>query len=187
MKSITKALAKGSLATVAAGAVAVSSAAPANAQDRYRDYDDDGISAGEVIAGAVVLGGIAAILSSGNRDRYRDDYRYNDRRGSNYYGNRGYNGYGARAAVDQCVRAAEQQAQRYTGARAEVYEVRDIDRERDGFEVKGRIAVQDRWGGGRYGDYRRGYRNSGWDEGTFNCDVRRGRIVDLDFGGIRGL
>ena len=198
MNTINKALAKGSLATIAAGAMAVSSAAPASAQDRYRDYDrDDGISAGEVIAGAVVLGGLAAILSSGNRDRYYDDYRYGDRRGTygdyryrdrdRYRGDRYDRGYSSRAAVEQCVRAAEQQAQRYTGSRAEVYEIRDIDRERNGFEVKGRIAVQDRWGGGRYGNYRRGYRNSGWDEGRFECDVRYGRITDLDFSGIRGL
>ncbi len=191
MKSITKALAKGTLGTVAAGAMAVASASPAMADDhRYRDRDRDGISAGEVIAGAVVLGGLAAILSSGNNDRY-DRYDRYDRRG--YRGDyRG--GYGnGRRAVEQCVRAAERTAQRYTGSRAEVYEIRDVDRERRGFEVKGRIAVRDdfgyrdRRGWGRRGDYRRGYRNDGWDEGRFTCDIRRGRVVDIDFKGIRGL
>ena len=85
------------------------------------------------------------------------------------------------------MRAAEQQARRYTGRDAEVYEIRDIDRERYGFEVKGRIAVQDGYYRGRRDAYRRNYRNSGWDEGKFSCDVRNGRIVDLDFSGIRNL
>lgn len=194
MKSITKALAKGTLGTVAAGAMAVASATPAMADDnRYRDRDR-GISAGEVIAGAVVLGGLAAILSSGN-DRYDRDYRYDrrdyrgDYRGS-YRGGYANNG---RYAVEQCVREVERYAQRRTGSRAEVYEIRDVDRERRGFEVEGRIAVRDgyryrdqRRGWGR-GDYRRGYRNDGWDEGRFSCDIRRGRVVDIDIDGIRGL
>lgn len=189
MKSITKALAKGTLGTVAAGAMAVASASPAVAQDRHH-RDRDGISAGEVIAGAVVLGGLAAILASRNNDRYDRDYRY-DRR--DYRGDyrSGYGHYGARDAVEQCVRAAERRAQRRTGSRAEVYEIRDVDRERRGWEVKGRIAVREDYrdyhrGWGR-ADYRRGYRNDGWDEGRFTCDVRGGRVVDLDFHGIRGL
>lgn len=189
MKSITKALAKGTLGTVAAGAMAVASASPAMADDRY-DRDRDGISAGEVIAGAVVLGGLAAILSSGDNDRY-DRYDRYDRRGYRGDYRRGYANNG-RYAVEQCVREVERYAQRRTGSRAEVYEIRDVDRERRGYEVKGRIAVRDdyryrdRRGWGR-GDYRRGYRNDGWDEGRFECDIRRGRVVDLDVDGIRGL
>ncbi|GAA5051932.1 hypothetical protein GCM10023208_12300 [Erythrobacter westpacificensis] len=190
MKSITKALAKGTLGTVAAGAMAVASASPAMADDhRYRDRDRGGISAGEVIAGAVVLGGLAAILSSRNNDRYDRDYRYDrrDYRGS-YRG--GYDN--GRYAVEQCVREVERYAQRRTGSRAEVYEIRDVDRERRGYEVEGRIAVRDdyryrdRRGWGR-NDYRRGYRNDGWDEGRFSCDIRRGRVTDIDIDGIRGL
>ncbi|KLI63562.1 hypothetical protein [Aurantiacibacter marinus] len=194
MKSITKAFAKGTFATVAAGAMAVTAVSPAAAQDRYRDRHDDGISAGEVIAGAVILGGLAAILSSGNNDRYDDrDRRYRDRdyRGDNYRhnrrDNRGYANNGRRA-VEACVRAAERTAQRYTGSSAEVYEIRDVDRERHGFEVKGRIAVRDNYRSrGHRGDYRRGYRNDGWDEGRFECEFRNGRVVDIDFRGIRGL
>ena len=186
MKSITKALAKGTLGTVAAGAMVMGMATPAAAQ-HHRDRDRGGISAGEVIAGAVVLGGLAAILSSGNNDRY-DRYDRRDYRGS-YRG--GYDN--GRYAVEQCVREVERYAQRRTGSRAEVYEIRDVDRERRGFEVDGRIAVRDnrgyrndRRGWGR-GDYRRGYRNDGWDEGRFSCDIRNGRVVDIDIDGIRGL
>ena len=197
MKSITKALAKGTLGTVAAGAMVMGVASPAAAQDRHRDRDRDGISAGEVIAGAVILGGLAAIIASSDNDRHDRDYRgyrgdYRDGYRGDYRGDyRG--GYGnSRDAVEMCVRAAERRAQRRLGARAEVYEIRDVDRERRGYEVEGRIAVRDRYrdrdrrGWGR-NDYRRGDRNSGWDEGRFSCDVRNGRVVDLDFRGIRGL
>lgn len=188
MKSITKALAKGTLGTVAAGAMAMASASPAMADDhRYRDRDRDGISAGEVIAGAVILGGLAAILASGNNDRYDRDDRRNY--GGDYRG--GYTN--SRTAVEQCVRAAERTAQRHTGSNAEVYEIRDVDRERRGYEVEGRIAVREYrdqrrgWGNRGRGDYRRGYRNEGWDEGRFKCEIRGNRVVDLDFSGIRGL
>lgn len=201
MKTLTKALAKGTLATVAAGAMALSAASPAAAQDRYRDRDDDGISAGEVIAGAVILGGLAAIIASSDNDRddyryrdrrHRNDYRYRDQRRGDYRDYRnGYDGYGrhsSRRAVEQCIAAAERTARRYTGSRAEVYEIRDVDRERRGYEVKGRIAVRDNYRGRGYrGDYRRGGRNNGWDEGRFECDYRNGRVVDIDFRGIRGL
>ncbi|RPF70702.1 hypothetical protein [Aurantiacibacter spongiae] len=199
MKTFSKALGKGTMASLAAGAMALASASPAAAQGRYDRYDrdHDGISAGEVIAGAVILGGLAAILSSGNNDRYDRDYRYGTR--GYGYDRGGYNQYGSRQAVEQCVRTAEAEAQRYLGTRAEVYEIRDVDRERNGYEVKGRIAVQEGYGRydrrdryGRYdrrgyGNYRRGYNNRGWDEGRFECDVRYGRITDLDFSGIRGL
>ena len=177
---------KAIVGTLAAGAMAVGSATPAAAQDYRYDRDDDGIGAGEIIAGAVVLGGLAAILGSGNRDRYYDrDYRYNDSRyrDRNYRYNNTYNRRGnSRQAVDQCVRTAEREARRYGGTQAEVYEIRDIDRKRDGYKVKGRIAVRD-----GYGSYRRGYRNAGWDEGKFTCEVRYGRVADLDFSGIRRL
>lgn len=198
MKTMTKTLAKGTFATVAAGAMALTAASPAAAQDRYRDRDNDGISAGEVIAGAVILGGLAAIIaSSDDDDRYdRRDRRYRDRdyRGDNYRSNRNYRNNrdyarnNGRRAVEACVAAAERTAQRYTGSRAEVYEIRDVDRERRGFEVKGRIAVRDNYRGRGYrNDYRRGSRNNGWDEGRFECDFRNGRVVDIDFSGIRGL
>lgn len=193
MKTISRAL----VGTIAAGAMAMASAAPASAQDRNRHRDrGDGISAGEVIAGAVILGGIAAVIASSgnNRDRYDDrDYRYDDR---DYRGGRddrhgyddGYGGYNARVAVDECVRAAERQAQRHSGANAEVYEVFDIERSRRGFEVSGRIAVRNDYRGrGWGGDYRRGYRNNGWDEGRFTCEWRHGRVDDIDYSGLRNL
>ncbi|HEV7232969.1 MAG TPA: hypothetical protein VGN36_01905, partial [Sphingorhabdus sp.] len=124
MKFLTKSL----LGAGAAAAALVTVAAPAQAQryDRY-DRDRDGISAGEVIAGAVVLGGLAAVIASADNDRYD---RYDDR-----YDRRGYNGYsyynrngGSRQAINQCVRQVEGWAGRYS--RSDVTQIRDIDRTR---------------------------------------------------------
>jgi hypothetical protein len=176
MKILTKTL----VGTVAAGAMALTSAAPAFARDRDRD---NGISTGEVIAGAVILGGIAAILSSsGNKDRnYRDrNYRGYDNdynRGydrNNRYNNNGYNNGNGRRAIERCVRAAERDARRGGYRYANVTQIRDVDNTRYGWRVKGRIEVQGA----------RGYRG---DSGKFTCDLSRGRVVDLDFRGIRGL
>jgi len=194
MKTFSKAL----VGTVAAGAMAVTAVAPAQAQSRdYRDRD--GISAGEIIAGALVIGGIAAIASAAGRDN-----RYDDRYDRDYRGDYDRQGYGwaygnPRSAVEQCVYAAERTANRYSyRGRADVTDIRDVDRTRYGFKVKGRIAVNTmgrdwRRGDARYGrgwdnDYR-GWndRYAGYDAGKFTCEVRNGRVVDIDFSGIRGL
>lgn len=187
MKTITKAL----VGTVAAGAMTVTAVAPAAAQSRDH-RDRDGISAGEIIAGALVIGGIAAIASASSRDsRYDRDYR--DGRGyGNYYGN-------PRSAVEQCVNAAERNANRHSwGGRADVTDIRDVDRTRYGYKVKGRIAVNQMGRDWRRGDqrYGRGWDNdyrgwndryAGYDAGKFTCEVRNGRVVDVDYSGIRGL
>jgi hypothetical protein len=200
MKNLSKAL----VGTIAAGAMAITSASPAFAGDR--DRDRGGISAGDVIAGALVIGGIAAIASASSRnDRRYDDGRYNDYRQGDYrYDRAGYegrDGYGyrdnPRAAVEQCVRAAERFAsQRY--GRADVTDIRQIRDTRYGLEVKGRIAVKTQnrdwrrgdsnYGQGWGGDYR-GYNSNhrGYDSGSFSCKIERGRVVDLDIDGIRGL
>jgi hypothetical protein len=167
MKTISNAFAKGTLATVAAGAMALASASPAMAQDRYRDRDG-GISAGEIIAGALVIGGIAAVASSIGKDRnYRGTYGepyYN----GNYNSRYGYNNYGnPRQAVEQCVRAAQRGAY---GAR--VTDIRDVDRKN--------------YGGGWGRDYNYRYSGRNYDQGRFTCDVQGNRVVGLDYSGLRG-
>ena len=184
MKTISKAL----VGTVAAGAMAMASATPAMARDRDRD---DGISAGEIIAGALIIGGIAAVAASIGNDR---DDRYRGRTyGDPYYGNNrydnryGYNRYGnPRQAVQQCVNAAQRTANRYSYGRARVTDIRDVDRRRDGYRVKGTIVVNERNRGWRR-DYNYRSRGRDYDTGRFTCDVRYGRVVDIDFSGIRGL
>jgi hypothetical protein len=168
--------AKTLVGTVAAGSLAVS-AAPAMARD-----GNGGIGAGEVIAGALVIGGIAAVAAAAsNNDRgqynYSSRYRYDDRR----YNDRGYRGTrnrgyrdNPRLAVEQCVRAVERSASRY--GRADVTQIRKVKRTGKGFDVKGSVVVNDRYRG------RRGY-----DSGRFDCNYNYGRVVDVDFSGIRGL
>ena len=179
MKSITKAL----FGTVAVGAMAVATATPAIANDnRHRDR---GIDTGDVLTGALIIGGIAAVAAIAGDDDDRRDRRYRDRdyRGDRYdrRDRRNARRGNADRAVERCVRAAERRAQRWSGGRAEVTQIRDVDRERRGWEVKGRISVQDyRYNG-------RNRRNGGWDDGRFTCDIRDGRVVDIDFSGIRSL
>ena len=172
--AIKTTLTKAAIGAATAGAMLMS-AAPAAARDRY---DRDGISAGEIIAGAVVIGGLAAILSSGNNDRYdRYDDRYRSRYDDPRYGyGYEYNRYGnSRSAVSQCVNSVERGSSRY--GRTDVTEVTSIDRKRDGYNVKGRVIVRDgygnRWGRGGY-----------YDKGKFNCYVRYDRVQDIRFSGL---
>lgn len=189
----------------AAGAMALSTVSPAMARDH------GGIDAGDVIAGALVIGGIAAIAAAASRDNDYDrdygraGYRYDDRSGYGYGYDHGYGdsryydrGYrqNPRQAVEQCVRAAERNAARYSYGSPDVTDIRSVRETRYGFEVRGRIAVNERgWrdGDSRYGrgwdgDYR-GWRNDlrGYDSGSFTCRTDRGRVVDLDYSGLRGL
>lgn len=166
-------LPKAAIGLAAAGAMALT-ASPAAARDRYHHRDDDGISAGEIIAGAVVIGGLAALLSS-KRDRYDYDDRYRDRYDGRYgYDQRRYGG--SRAAVNRCVRAVERNSRRY--GRTDVTQITDVDRKKGGYRVKGRVVVRDGYNG-RWG------RNGYYDRGKFKCDVRYGRVQDIDFSGLR--
>jgi hypothetical protein len=192
MKILTKSL----LSAGAAAAALVSVAAPAQARGR----DNDGITAGEVIAGAVILGGIAAVISSADKDRDRgydngrydnrnDGYGYddNDRRGRGHGGRHGGGrddyGYdrqhGSRSAVNQCVTAVENWASRYS--RADVTQINNIDRTRNGYRVTGNLVVKDGYRG--RSRYDRGY-DRGYDKGRFTCYVERGRVIDVDYRGL---
>jgi hypothetical protein len=192
MKFLTKSL----LGAGAAAAALVSVSAPAQARDRY-DRDRDGISAGEVIAGAVVLGGLAAVIASADNDR-DDRYGYGYDRSRYDYDRAGY-GYsnrhgGSRAAVNQCVNNVERWAGRYS--RSDVTQIRDIERTRFGYRVKGNVVVRDGWRGRHSGydgynrydrDDRHGYGDGygrGYDKGRFTCYVERGRVIDIDYSGL---
>lgn len=208
-----KTLAKAVIGSTAIGAMALASATPAMA----RDYDDrDGIGIGDIVAGAVILGGIAAVTGAiGGRDRdddyyrndryrdyrdgrygdYRDD-RYGDYRDDRYRSDRYRNDYrngSPRRAVEQCVSAAERDVRRYGVRNGDVTDIRKVDRKNGGYRVEGRIAVDTGYRGSRYGrgwdnDYR-GWndRMGGWDSGKFTCDIRDGRVTDIRYSGIRDL
>ena len=200
MKILTKSL----LSAGAAAAALVSVAAPAQARGR----DNDGISAGEVIAGAVILGGIAAVISASDNDRRSDDRRYDDGRGyddgrnnddryddrDGRYDNHDRRGRGhgrgnedyrynsqhnSRAAVNQCVTAVEQWASRYS--RADVTQINNIDRTRNGYRVTGNLVVKDGYRGRNRND--RGY-DRGYDKGRFTCYIERGQVIDVDYRGL---
>ena len=182
MTKTTKAFAKGGIATAAVGAMALAGATPAYASHR----DRDGISTGDIIAGAVILGGIAAIASATSKDRYRgydDRYRYRD----------SYRGGGSpRSAVERCVNAVERDARRSGYRYADVTQIRDVDSTRRGWRVEGRLVVDgNRYRGDRYGRYDRydrydrNYNRA--DSGKFTCYIERGRVADIDYRGIRRL
>lgn len=219
MTMMTKAL----LGAGAAAAALVSTTSPVMARDYYGR--GDGINVGDIIAGAVVLGGIAAVAGSiGNNhnrgysygypsdgyntnDRYRsnDGYRYNDRyRTNDRYGyddsndRYGYRNGNPRQAVEQCIATAESEANRASYGRADVTDIRSVDRNSRGYTVRGRIAVNSQNGGWRNGDSNygsgwngdyRGWNSNlrGYDSGSFKCKVEYGRVVDIDFDGVRGL
>ena len=192
MKTVSKAL----LGTIAAGAMVAASATPALAEHR----DRNGVSVGDVIAGALIIGGIAAVASAASRNNggYRDNrnydngnYGYNragygnnggyyDNNGG-YYGNNGGN-YGnnydryaqyrsnPRQAVERCIAAAERYASS-RGLRADVTDIREVKDTRYGFQVKGRIAVHGNNDGWNRGDSNYG---QGWggDYRGYNDRVR---------------
>ncbi|MEQ1547196.1 MAG: hypothetical protein ABL918_00945 [Chakrabartia sp.] len=176
------------------GAATLAASMPAYADSRHRG--NDRIDAGDVIAGALIIGGIAAIASAGSNNRGRYNDRYDDRR---YSGNDGYynndgngyyqNGYGSRPAVDQCVRAAQRDADRY--GRARITDVTSINRIRGGYEIRGRLVVEQRGYGRRGHDNWNQYGNSydryndGYDKGRFSCVTRHGQVADLRIGGLR--
>lgn len=175
-------LTKSILAAGAAAVALVGLTAPAQARGYY---NDDHIDAGDVIAGALIIGGLAAILSSGSNDRnrgYYDDYRDGNRgsRGYSY----DYQRYGGRQAVDQCVRYVEGQGGRY--GRINVTEITDIDRKSYGYKIEGKLVVQDQYRDyDRYNRYDRNY-GRGYDEGRFNCYVEQGRVTNVEFRGLNG-
>ena len=183
-----KYLSKATLAIAAAATAIAATPAQAGRFDRH-----DGIDTGDVIAGALIIGGIAAVAVAASKGRdSRYDARYDDRydRGGDYarggydYSDRRFN---SRDAVDQCVRAAQRQASRY--GRARVTDVTTIDRVRGGYEVRGRLVVEERgyrrgrddWDryGNRYDRY-----NDGYDKGKFSCFARYDGVADLRLSGL---
>ncbi|MBD3730777.1 MAG: hypothetical protein IE933_13840 [Sphingomonadales bacterium] len=184
MNTVIKAL----VGTAAAGAMAVTAVSPAMARDR--DRHGDGIDAGDIIAGALIIGGIAAVASAASKDRgYNGGGYYDGGYDRDYYRSSRYDrGYGdnPRQAVEQCVNAVSRDANRYSRGRARVTDIRDVDRKRGGFRVKGTLVVNERNRGWNrdYGYSRGGY---DYDSGRFTCDIRYGRVVNIDYSGIRGL
>lgn len=166
------------MAGAATAAMLVTSTSPAFARhDNYgygngygygHGYDGDGwhrrhrhrdrVDAGDVIAGAAIVGILAAVLSSSakkKREREKGQYGYPEQRG---------NINSEDAAVDACVIAAESQF----GDRASVRDINDVDRTADGWDVEGVVQKRGNWRDNRSLEQRR-----------FTCSVRYGAIDNV--------
>lgn len=108
---------------------AESVAAERHRHRRWR-HRDNGIDAGDVIAGAVIIGGIAALAGAfdNDRDEPRDDYRYPDPN---------YRSDGLDRAAEMCVAEIERDVR--------VASVDGVDRTADGWRVNGAL-----YDGGRF-------------------------------------
>lgn len=172
-----------------AAAAVMSLASPALAGDRYYDrYRRDRVDVGDVVVGALVLGGIAAAADAVSDRRYggrydsRYDRGYDSRYGRPTYNYNSYRGVGSeRAAVDACAYAAEREARQYRYGQGRVYDITDVDRDDGYYRVRGLIRVDS----GR--DYRSDRdwddRNERYDERgervAFTCTARGGRVYDV--------
>ena len=164
-------------AAVAIAAVLSLTATPALARGHwghYRHHRGGGIDAGDVFAGLLVIGGIAAIASAASksgrdsREARDEDYRYpqaepraqedsyyvppaGDPEADDTYGSRSGDINGA---VEDCVAEIERGDRR-------VDSVESVNREGEGWRVQGRS-----------------------DRGDFTCTVDRdGRVRDVNVGG----
>jgi hypothetical protein len=122
-----------------------------NSWNGQRHHRNRGVSAGDVIAGVAVIGILAAIASAASKSKTRNG-DYNDR----YRGNINSEDQ----AADACAAGAEQRF----GNGARVTGIDQVNRTRDGYEVRGTIETRD-------------YRNS--DTQRFTCQIRYGDISDV--------
>lgn len=124
---------------------------------RHHRHRNRGIDTGDVIAGVVVLGALAAIIGS-SRSRDRDRDRYEERREQVRHDrrdDRNYDSRGIENAVDMCI----EQVERYSDRVESVHEAR---RAPDGWHVAGTLD-----------------NGSGWD-----CQIdNNGRVSAVDLGG----
>lgn len=150
------------LSAATATFLTVSAAAPAEVRPYGRHHrHHDRIDAGDVLLGAILLGGIVAVASAASKDRGRNgDWGRDDPDAE-------------RAAVEQCADAAEQEA-RDRSRNARVTDITDVERRGVSYRVRGIIDYRpgnDDSDDRRWDDYR--------DNSRFTCTVRYGRILDL--------
>jgi hypothetical protein len=128
-----------------------------------------GVSGGDVLAGILVIGGIAAIASAAsknNRDQRSDDrdyrtdrQRHDDWRAETRNDSRDGRGTGAmESAINACSSAAERQA----GSDAQVTAIDSVARDGDGWRVEGELSNSDR--------------------STFVCGATEGRVDFVQIG-----
>ncbi|MEP2103305.1 MAG: hypothetical protein ABJP02_08600 [Parasphingorhabdus sp.] len=131
------------------------------------------VDAGDVLAGVLIIGGIAAIASAASKnkqdrryedrdyryDRRSDNRRYDDRRSDRRSDNRSDRGTGSMdTAINVCSNAAERQA----GDKARVSEIQSVARDGAGWRVEGGL--------------------SGTAQTTFLCGATDGRVDFVQLG-----
>ncbi|QJB69195.1 hypothetical protein [Parasphingorhabdus halotolerans] len=141
----------------------------------YRGYGHrrhrDRIDGGDVLAGILIIGGIAAIASAASKNktdrRYEDrdtrdrDYRsdnqrYDDRRSDSRSADRGA------GSVDQAINVCSNAAEQRAGSDARVSEIRSVTKDGNGWRVEGDLS------------------NS--EERTFLCGSTEGRVDFVQLG-----
>lgn len=161
-------------ATALIGALLATSATPALARpgwgnsgwghgNRHWRHRGDGIDAGDVILGAIIIGGIAAVASAASRSN--GDRKRNGDWGGGWSRDEGTED----AAVDSCARAAEREGARY-GQDARVEDITSVARQDGGWRVHGVVSAERGYGNDRYGDKSR-----------FSCSVRYGQVENVRF------
>jgi hypothetical protein len=123
-----------------------------------RWHHHDHVDAGDVIAGAAVIGILAAILSSSGKKKHDTTRRDGDINSED-------------AAVDACAQATEAQA----GDKASVRDITQVDRNGDGWDVEGIVEQRTEWRD-----------NSDTARRRFTCTIRYGAVqnVTIDTGAI---
>lgn len=188
MKTVSKTI----TGAIAAALLTTAVASPAQARDYYGRRDHGGISLGDVVVGAIAVAGVATVAAAlSSRNRHDRGYGYDDR---GYDNGRDASRYGndQRASIDACTYEAQREAGRRFGSSARVSNIDNVDRNRDGYQVRGTVEVQSRYNDG-YGN--RGYGNGGYgrdryydrySRGTervaFSCSARYGQVTDLRIG-----
>ena len=130
-----------------------------NRHRRYRGYRGYGrnrhrrnrVDGGDIVAGILILGGIAAIASAASKNkrnrRYEDrDYRnerrsdnsrYDNRRSDERSDTRNSRGTGS---MDQAINACADAAERKAGKKARVSEIRSVSKDGTGWRVEGDLS-----------------------------------------------
>lgn len=176
MKTVSKTI----TGAIAAVLLTTAVASPAQARDYYGRRDHGGISLGDVVVGAIAVAGVATVAAALS-SRNRHDRGYDNGRDASRYGN------DQRASIDACTYEAQREAGRRFGSSARVSNIDNVDRNRDGYQVRGTVEVQSRYndgyGNGGYGRDRYYDRYSrGTERVAFSCSARYGQVTDLRIG-----
>ncbi len=127
------------------------------------------VDAGDVLAGVLIIGGIAAIASAASKnkqDRRSDnrDYRYDQRNDDRRYDNRRSDSRSDRGtgSMDMAINVCSNAAERQAGNNARVSEIQSVARDGAGWRVEGGL--------------------SGSSQSMFLCGATDGRVDFVQLG-----